>query len=68
MSRYRFVGEHAEDLDGGQMLEPGDFVELEGEEAKLPRAAELLDSGKLIEAGEESKEAGKSAAKQGKEG
>jgi hypothetical protein len=44
MPKYWFIGEHAEDLGEGQMLEPGQEVELSEKEAKP-----LLEAGKLYQ-------------------
>lgn len=47
MDEYRLHGDHSEDLDDGRVLEPGDFVQLDEEAIALPRAATLIEDGKL---------------------
>jgi hypothetical protein len=49
MSKYRFVGSHAEDLDDGSSLEPLQEVTLDGDAAKGKRAQRLIEEGLLLE-------------------
>lgn len=57
--RYRYVGAHADTLDSGQPVGPGDFVELEDEDVRLPQNEMFLADGRLIaaEEGDAEKEA-----------
>jgi hypothetical protein len=54
--KFRFVGNHVEDLDDGSILEPLQYVELDEEATHSPRAETLLAEGKLIPAGETKKQ------------
>jgi hypothetical protein len=48
LKEYRYIGRHAEELDGGRQLAPGDYtggIETE----KGSHNADLLDEGLLIE-------------------
>lgn len=47
MKEFRYIGAHAETLDGGRPIEPGEFT---GPiDPALPQNAHLLDSGALLE-------------------
>jgi pyruvate/2-oxoglutarate dehydrogenase complex dihydrolipoamide acyltransferase (E2) component len=46
---YRFVGSHAETLDGGRPIEPGEFIELSDEDLSGDRIAGFVEDGLLIE-------------------
>jgi hypothetical protein len=46
---YRFVGRHAEILEGGQPLAPGEYVDL-GEEDMVGVNQTLVEDGDLVEA------------------
>ena len=54
MAKYKFVGEHPEDLASGQLLEPGESVNLTNEEADDPHNQALMADGKLIGTGDAS--------------
>jgi hypothetical protein len=47
---FRCIGEHAEDLTGGRLLAPGDFVLLDEEALADEHNARLIYEGKLIPA------------------
>lgn len=54
--KYRYVGNHAETLDDGRPVAPGDYVHLTDEEMKSPQNSSLAAEGVLIgmsDAGEE---------------
>jgi hypothetical protein len=56
-ARYRFIGSHAEVLEGGAPLAPGDYITLDPGQA-TGTTQTLLDDGLLIDAsGVESTEA-----------
>jgi pyruvate/2-oxoglutarate dehydrogenase complex dihydrolipoamide acyltransferase (E2) component len=50
--KYRNVGNHAEDLADGRMVGPGEYVEIDDEQLKEGRNADLIDTGVFIEIGE----------------
>lgn len=56
MAKYRYVGLHADILDDGRPVAPGDFVNLSDEDALLPHAASLLADGYLAGTGEKSEQ------------
>lgn len=59
MSEYRYVGSHADELDGGRPLAPGDFT---GPiDADLPKNKQLLDDELLIEVPDGSLDAARKA-------
>lgn len=60
--RYRHVGDHIEDLDDGRSVTPGEYVDLDEDQLREPRAEELVAVGKFIPAEEEKK--GQEQAKQ----
>lgn len=63
MSKYKNVARYPVDLDGGQTVEPGEFVSLK---EVGPRAQQLIDDGQLLIVGEEKdKGAGKASGKAG---
>jgi hypothetical protein len=47
---FRCVGEHAEDLTGGRLLAPGDFVQLNDEALADEHNARLIYESKLVAA------------------
>ena len=55
--KYRFVGDHAEEVVPGQFSAPGDEVKLSAEQLKDDNVKRLLDEEKLLEI--ERKEASK---------
>lgn len=56
MAKYRYVGLHADTLDDGRPVAPGDFVTLSDEDALLPHNAMLLADGNLAATGEKSEQ------------
>lgn len=68
MKEYRFVGSHADELDGGRPIAPGDFtgpiniVDDESKEDYTPKAAQLLADGHLIEVADGSADTAAKAA------
>lgn len=60
-AKFRMVGDHAESLASGQMLEPGEFVHLSDEDADEEHNKELMARGVLIGTGEKSEEEVESA-------
>lgn len=62
--KFRFIGDHPEDLASGQVLAPGQHVTLSKDEVADDHNARLIADGKLIGVGEKSaKTAEKTAAK-----
>ena len=49
MKKFKCVSDHPEDLDGGRVLAPGEFVELDDEAVELPRMQQLLNEGRLLD-------------------
>lgn len=45
---YRLISDHQEDLDNGAVVEPGGFIDLDDDRAKLDRAASLIEEGRLV--------------------
>ena len=62
-AKYRMVGDHAESLASGQMLEPGEFATLSDDDADEEHNKELMARGVLIGTGEKSEEEVESAQK-----
>lgn len=62
MGSYRCVSKHGEDLDHGQVLDPGEFVDLTDDQVRLPRAEQLLADGLLIGVDDDSVHQAKLAA------
>jgi hypothetical protein len=56
--KYRFVGQHADSLDSGRPIGPGEFVDLTDEEIEQPHAAGLIQVGLLVEASGETEDTG----------
>lgn len=51
MKEYRFIGSHAEELDGGRPIAPGDYTgPIEANADENPKNAALVEEGLLIEA------------------
>jgi hypothetical protein len=50
-TKYRYIGDHAEILEGGQPVGPGDYVDLSSDDITGVNQA-LLNDGKLIDAGD----------------
>lgn len=48
-TRYRFVGQHLDDLADGRTLEPGLFYDLTADEVADPHNAARITDGVLIE-------------------
>lgn len=47
---YRFIGDHAQDLASGRLLDPGeDFIELTPEDLEDPHNVRLIEEGLLVE-------------------
>lgn len=59
MGRYRLVGDHAQILDSGQPIGPGEFVDLD---EVTPHDQTLIDDGLLIAADEPEKKSTKKEA------
>lgn len=55
-TRFRFVGQHLDDLADGRVLEPGSFIDLTTVEAVDPHNAQRIADGLLIEAPANKKE------------
>jgi hypothetical protein len=51
-TRYRFVGQHVDDLHDGRTLEPGAFVNLTAAELEQPHNLRLIEEGHLVDAAE----------------
>lgn len=49
-TRYRFVGQHVDDLHDGRVLEPGAFVNLTAADLEQPHNARLVEEGLLVDA------------------
>jgi hypothetical protein len=56
-TKYRYVGDHAEILDSGAPVGPGEYVELSGDQLEEPVTKALIDGGKLIDASDVKDEA-----------
>lgn len=56
MAKYRFVGNHADQLADGRPVAPGEFVNLSDEEMEDPHNAMLATDGHLIGTGSKSTE------------
>ncbi len=63
MGKYRFIGSHADSLDSGQPIEPGQFVELDDDEIRLPHNEALAADGFLIGVEEEAEHEQKLASR-----
>lgn len=48
MAEYKNVGNHAEDLADGRMIAPGEVAELDPDQVKEYRNADLIETGTLI--------------------
>jgi len=59
--KYRYVGDHAIVSEQGMPIAPGDYVDLSDEEASGDITKEMIESGQLIEAEEQSKSTKKSS-------
>jgi TATA-box binding protein (TBP) (component of TFIID and TFIIIB) len=53
--KFRFVGSHAEDLASGQIVAPGEFINLSADEVDDPHNATLIADGKLLGTGAKSR-------------
>jgi pyruvate/2-oxoglutarate dehydrogenase complex dihydrolipoamide acyltransferase (E2) component len=62
--RYRYMGSHADMLNSGRPIEPGEFVELTEEELKEPHNAMLLEDDKLMLVDKEAEPNATEAAKE----
>lgn len=51
MKSFRFVGDHADELDGGRPVGPGDEVKLDEKALSQPIAARLIEEEKLLPIG-----------------
>lgn len=56
-AKFRYVGDHAQDLPGGSLVAPGEFVRLNETEQKHVLVQDLLASDRLIATGEASERA-----------
>jgi hypothetical protein len=56
-AKFRYVGDHAQDLPGGGLVAPGDFVHLNDEEQQHPLIQDLLASDRLLPTGSASERA-----------
>lgn len=65
VSRFRFVGDHADTLASGSPVGPGDYVELTDEESAETHNKMLIDDGKLLEAAEEQQQSTKTSRSTG---
>ncbi len=56
-AKFRYVGDHAQDLPGGGLVAPGDFVHLNEKEQADPFIQDLLASDRLLPTGSASEAA-----------
>jgi hypothetical protein len=56
--KYRFVGDHAEEVVPGQFSAPGDEIKLTADQLKDDNVKRLVDEGKLLKIETGGKEAG----------
>lgn len=60
-AKFRYVGDHAQDLPGGRVIAPGEFVHLSEEDQKDPFIMDLMANDRIIGTGKVSEEAVESA-------